>query len=157
MAFERMFRHLRRASEAGHGQRLLPQPTLQAPAAGAAGGADSLVTAPGLCSLSQIILHLTSSSFFCPEKSLLNTHSGPGQGGGALAHGPRGLPAQACSGPGVRSLPVCKALKVRARRTHRFCSVDPVPGPREPLDSGVEAWTGSGAESRERDVLPTTV
>lgn len=67
MAFERMFRHLRRASEAGRGQRLLPQPTLQAPAAGAAAGAaegaaegaDSLMTAPGLCSLSQIILHLT--------------------------------------------------------------------------------------------------
>lgn len=59
MAFERMFRHLRRASEAGRGQRLLPQPTLQAPAAGAAEGADSLMTARGLCSLSQIILHLT--------------------------------------------------------------------------------------------------
>lgn len=59
MAFERMFRHLRRASEAGRGQRLLPQPMLQAPAAGAAEGADSLMTAPGLCSLSQIILHLT--------------------------------------------------------------------------------------------------
>lgn len=59
MAFERMFRHLRRASEAGRGQRLLPQPMLQAPAAGAAEGADSLMTARGLCSLSQIILHLT--------------------------------------------------------------------------------------------------